>query len=128
MMTTNIWGKPLTTEPPREARVISLEIALRRDGEAHVAGWVTAQNSGNVKIVDGSGELEFESPGLNAQVGDLVLCRLLLDSGRILSAEPTVVARTTDRARRVLETWDASDREFTYQYRYAQLRDPHHGR
>lgn len=127
-MTTDGWVKPLTLIPPLDAQVISIDSTRQLDGTVQVAGWVSEQHMENVTIVDGSGELEFAAPDLDVQIGDLVLCRLLLSSGRVQSAEPRVVARPTSRARRVLETWVSSDKERAYRYRYLQLRDPHHGR
>jgi aspartate/methionine/tyrosine aminotransferase/elongation factor P--beta-lysine ligase len=92
-----------------------------------VAGWIVARTQHGLRVVDGSAAVEFTAHDLDAQTGDLLVCRLGTENGQVLCSAPVVVARSTERARRTLESWDANDNELTYRHRYVHLRDPHHG-
>lgn len=124
---TNRWTKPLAARPTEALDVRSIADALKGAGAATVAGWVAARTQHRVRLVDGSAAVEFDAHGLDAQPGDLLICRLGTEDGQMRCSAPVVLARSTESARRMLETWNADDNELTYRHRYVHLRDPQHG-
>lgn len=94
---------------------------------AHVAGWVREIAGNEAVLVDGSAavRVRLASP---AEVGDLLKVQLHGTEEPFQVAEGSVVARPTERARRILAEWRALDDESLHRHRYVALREPEIGR